>query len=410
MRILYLTPRIPYPPNKGDKVRTFNTLRYLSRRHSVTLVSLVDHGDSVEHLAPLRALCDEVVLIDNGLAGARTRAGLALVLGKSASEGFFGKGSMRRTVASLCEHRSFDTILVMSSALAQYLPDAGREHRVVDVVDVDSDKWRQFATNTAPPLSWLFRLESRRVARLESELAHCADALVFISIPERETYRHHQRTEVPTFVVPVGVDTTHFAPSTPPCGFIPPRLLFTGALDYRPNIDALQWFMRSILPLIRLEIPAIRLIAVGHRPSPAVRRLARRHPVDLEIRGSVPDIRPFFAEATVFVAPLRLGRGMKVKILEAMAMGTAIVGTSVAAAGIDVRSDREVLIADSAESFARAVVKLLQDDAYRLQLAGAARRKIEALYTWEAPLAAMEQVLTPPRAPQATTDSPEYPA
>jgi len=397
MRVLYLTPRLPYPPNRGDTARTFNILRFLARRHAVTLVSLVDRADTAADLGPLRRWCREVRLVPNPATFAAVRGALALLRGHPVSVGYFGRHPMHHAVASVVEHGAFDAVLVMSSALAQYLPACRDMRRVVDMVDVDSEKWRQFARHSPAPARWLYAVEAERIARIESALVDQADALVVVSPVELDLYRRLRRSDGSIRVVGDGVDASWFAPP-PPVESAGARLLFTGALDYRPNIDAVSWFVTAILPEIRRHVPDVRFTAVGHRPVASLLTLAGRSRGQLEIFGSVPDIRPYFSGASVYVAPLRMGRGVKVKMLEAMAMGMPIVGTAVAAEGLAIRHGVELLRADSAADFAAAVVEVLRDGAKRRALAAQARRTVERDFRWEAQLAPLDDILAPPAA------------
>ncbi len=393
MRLLVVTPRVPFPPNKGDKVRTFHVLRHLAERHRLTVVTLVDQGDDVGDLGVLHSLTEQLLLVDNPLPAALARAGLALLRGDSASVGFFGNAAMRRAVEKALAQGRFDAMLVMSSALAQYLPRGAGLRRIIDVVDVDSEKWRQLAARGRAPMRWVHDVEARRVAALERSLPEVAEAVTFVSREERDFYRSRRASEVAGHVVANGVDSRCFSPFPAPAVDAPPRLLFTGALDYEPNVDALEWFVTEVLPSVREGVAAVRLTAVGHRPSRRVRRLADGHPDMLEVFGSVPAVQPHYEGATLFVAPLRMGRGVKVKVLEAMAMAMPTVGTSIAVEGLTARHGEHLLVADSAADFAASVLTLLGDPPRRARLGRAARRLVEDDYRWETNLAGLEAIL-----------------
>lgn len=378
MRVLYLTHRVPYPPDRGDKVRSHHILRRIAARHDVTLVSPVDDPRDLDGLDVLRGICRDVTLLGNERRSAQIRAIRSIARGASASEGYFDPPGMRGVVARLADTAPFDAAWASSSAMAQFLPLVRAGRTVVDVVDVDSEKWRQFASFSPPPRRWIYALEARRVRALEQRLD--ADDLVFVSPEEAATFAAIAPGR-PVSVIPDGVDPAFLAA---PRGERPGRseILFTGTMDYLPNEDAALFFLRAILPLVRREVPAASFTVVGRNPTGALRRAASQT-TGARVTGAVPDMRPHLGSADLVVVPLRMGRGVKVKMLEAMAMGLPIVASPIAVEGLAVTPGVDVVVANSPGDFADAVVHLLRDPARAGQIGEAARRLVEGRYRWE---------------------------
>jgi sugar transferase (PEP-CTERM/EpsH1 system associated) len=262
---------------------------------------------------------------------------------------------------------------------------------VVDLVDVDSQKWLDYAERDRGPRAWLYRTEGRRLRRLEQGLPDWARAVTLVSEAEAEVYRRI-RPGSAALAVTNGVDLETFRPdlSAPEHGCV-----FVGALDYRPNVDGACWFCRAVWPEVRRRVPA-RLALVGRRPAPAVRRLGREPGV--EVIGPVADVRPYLARAAVVVAPLRIARGVQNKVLEALAMGKAVVASPQALEGLRAEPGVHVLAASTPQEWAEAVARLLGDEPLRRQLGAAGRRYVEGHHRWEVCLEPFAEVLGLPRA------------
>jgi len=251
----------------------------------------------------------------------------------------------------------------------------------MDLVDVDSAKWAQYAQRAAFSTNLLYGREARVVGRLEREALRRCDAVVLVSRTECDLLAPGDERVVP---VGNGVDTSYFTvPRRRTEG--PATLVFTGTMDYRPNVEGVCWFAERVWPRLRQQVSELRFIIVGRDPTPAVRRLAERP--GIEVTGTVPDVRPYLAEATVAVCPLRIARGVQNKVLEAMASALPVVATHEALVGLDVQPGREVLEANSPEQWLDALVGLIGDERTRQQIGRQARRCVEQRYTWEAQLA-----------------------
>jgi sugar transferase (PEP-CTERM/EpsH1 system associated) len=382
MRILYLAHRVPYPPNKGDKIRSYHHVRHLAERHDVHLLAFFDAPEDAQWSGPLQEFCREVVLVPLSKASALARGVSALARGQSLSQGYFRSRAMQRAIAGALSTGTFDVAWAFSSAMAQYLTAVNAPRTVADFVDVDCEKWRQFGHDARGFLRQAYLLEASRLRTFEARIGRRVDHVLFVSGLEADLFHSFCPEARSVRVIPNGVDTEYFKPSAiAPCTRLP-TVLFTGALDYKPNIDAVLFFARDVLPLVRRELPDVRFLAVGHRPAGRLLREALRYDGALQIVGSVPDIRPYFHEARVYAAPLRLGRGVQNKVLEAMAMRVPIVASPLAVAGLNVEPGRHVLLADTAQQFAVAVLTLLRDPARGCRLADAAERLVETQHRW----------------------------
>lgn len=385
--VLFLAHRIPFPPNKGDKIRSFNLLRTLSARCKVHLGAFVDDPDDWKHAESLRPWCAELKLIPLRRIPAAASAILALGGAEPLTVLMYRSAEMQRWVDRILQGRPISTVVVFSSAMARFLRGSGFAGRtIVDFVDVDSDKWAQYARKARGPLAWLYRREARTLLRFEQEVAAAAAASVFVSDAEAALFRSlAPETAARTFSSRNGVDVAYFNPAESFPNPYPPdiqAILFGGAMDYRANVDAVDWFAREILARVRAEIPRAQFYIVGSRPARAVHSLAALEGVT--VTGSVPDMRPYLAHAKVAIAPLRTARGVQNKVLEALAMNCPVVATSAAARGLDDAEVPGLVSADGEAEFARAVLAQLRDARAR----GEARREyICKHYDWATNLA-----------------------
>ena len=394
-RLLFLVHRIPYPPTKGDKVRSYNLLKYLARRYRVHLGAFVDDAADFAHAPALRELCEECHLVRLNPALARVKSLIGLASGEPLTLPYYRSASMSRWVKQVLRATPVDGVLVFSSAMAQYVMSATGVNRVADLVDVDSDKWRQYAATQRWPYSAIYRRESRALLRYEREIANRFDATVFVSAAEAGLFRQlAPETADKVWHVNNGVDGDYFSPErtyADPYGGGERVLVFTGAMDYWPNVDAVVSFARGVFPAILRGSPGARFYIVGARPAAEVRRLAELPGV--RVTGAVPDIRPYLAHAKLAVAPLRLARGVQNKVLEAMAMATPVLASPQAAEGIEARVGKELLVAAGETEFVREALRLLQrDSASAIGVAGRARAL--ASYAWEGSLSRFERLLT----------------
>ncbi len=394
--LLLLIHRIPYPPNKGDKIRSYHLLKHLARHYRVHLATFVDDPDDWQYVPHVQALCASSHFAAMKPLVARVKSLGALLKNRSLSLEYYRDKSVERWVKQTVAAHGIERVLVFSSAMAQYADPYRAARRVVDFVDVDSDKWRQYAEKKSFPMSWLYQYEAQRLLSYERQVARDYDASLFVSAPEAELFRQlAPESSVKIGHFSNGVDTDYFSPHdnhVSPYAAGERALVFTGAMDYWPNVDAVQWFCDEVFPQLRTRFPELRFYIVGSRPSPAVQALGQQPGV--KVTGTVPDVRPYIAHAAVAVAPLRIARGIQNKVLEAMAMATPVVVSPQALEGIDAVPGSELVLAEDAAAFADAVATLLTGlDSAASAIGQAARAKVQNQYSWSSNLACIGENL-----------------
>ena len=394
--LLFLTQRIPYPPIKGEKIRAYRMLCHLARRHEVHLGTLIDDPRDWQHVETVRALCKAAYFapLDRRVATPACLAGL--LTGEALSVRFFRNRGLRDWVTRTLDTVRPDVVFVCSGNMAPYVLDhRHRGLRIVDLVDVDSEKWRAYGARTGGPMGWVYRREARLMLALERRIAGSSDATVFVSEAEAALFRSLMPGPADRSLgISNGVDFDYFDPAVTrgaPFDAGVANFVFTGTMDYKPNTDAAVWFARAILPVIRRSLPGAVFHVVGASPSAEVRRLARIGGV--RVTGRVADVRPYMAHATACVAPLRIARGIQNKVLEAMAMGKPVIVTPEALEGIEAAPDAEVVLAYDADGIAAAAVALARAPDAAARIGRAARRRIEADYAWDGRLAALDDAL-----------------
>lgn len=366
--LLFLCHRIPYPPNKGDKIRSFHILKFLAERYRLFLGTFIDDPADRLHVATLREYCTDLHVVNINPGRQRLVSLNGFLRGEALSLPYYRDAGLARWVDSIRQRERPGIAFAYSSPMAQYLVGAVWQgiRRVVDFVDVDSEKWRAYAAMKSWPASYVYAREATRLQAYERRIAREVEACVFVSRDEARLFEQLRGAAGDTVggvhAVNNGVDLAYFSagvnlPNPYPAGV--PVLVFTGAMDYWANVDAVCWFAHAILPLIRQRLPAAQLWIVGTRPTDAVKALAEVSGVT--VTGAVDDIRAYIAHASVAVAPMRIARGVQNKVLEAMALGRPIVGTSAAFEGLDIEPRYRSLAANDAESFAKRCLSLLED-------------------------------------------------
>ncbi|HEY2908713.1 MAG TPA: TIGR03087 family PEP-CTERM/XrtA system glycosyltransferase [Gemmataceae bacterium] len=380
-RVLYLTHRVPFPPDKGDRIRNYHVLRQLARRHCVWLACLADEPIANETSVELNRLCERVTVVPVS-PGRWLRAGTSLLRGHSISEGAFAERGLRQAIRAWTQETHFAAALVSASSLAPYLrmPELAAVPKLVDLVDVDSQKWSDFADYARGPKRWLYRLESRRVRKLERDFPKWTRAVAVVSQAEADVFDAFAGTGAAT-VAANGVDLDYFSISRESKTSAHPSCVFVGAMDYWPNVDGAVWFAREVWPRLRVQLPDAEFRIVGRKPTPEVQRLTEIPGV--QVIGSTPDVRSFVAEASVVVVPLRLARGIQNKVLEAMAMGKAVVAAPPALAALKTEPGTHLLEAESPEEWIEALTGLFTNPQRRRELGLAARQYVKRHHHWE---------------------------
>ena len=407
MRILYLCHRVPYPPDKGDKIRAFHQIQALSRRHQVHLLTLADSG--VPDLSKLYSLCERVEVFPIDRRAAYARAALGALRPRPLTLSFFESADMHARVRELARGERFDMILVYSSAMAPYAEPFAGVPAVLDMVDVDSAKWEQYARFAPLPMRPVYALEARRLQAYEASLAERFERVVLTTGNETRLFKSFAPA-ARAVTIPNGVDFEFFQPMGLP-RTAHPTLVFTGQMDYFANVDGVTWFARSVFPRLRQRFPKLEFLIVGRSPAPAVRALGEIPGV--VVTGAVGDVRPFLERAWAFVAPLRIAQGVQNKVLEAMAMHVPVVCSDKVLAGLiegGFRAGRDVLAAADEPEWEAHVATLLDDRQQGGEtgdrLAESARQRLSISYRWSANLERLDTLLGEAAAQRGAAASP----
>lgn len=393
--ILYLVHRLPYPPNKGDKVRSYHLLRHLQKQHRVFLGTFVDHPDDEAHVATLASMCPDlhVERLNPTLAKLKSLGGL--VQGEALSLAFYRSSGLRRWVRGVAAAQPLQASVVFSSAMAQYAqPLLPSVPMLVDFVDVDSAKWTAYVAQHRWPMSWVYAREGRELLAYERAVTAQSQQAFFVT-PNEVALFTQAAPECSDKVASLcnGVDAEFFTPDRSlPNPFVgnTHAIVFTGAMDYWPNVDAAVWFATEVLPKLRQRQAGLTFYIVGRDPAPKVLALAGEHVV---VTGTVPDVRPYLQHAAVVVAPLRVARGIQNKILEAMAMAQPVVTVSSCAEAIGASRDEGLFRADTTEDFASVVEDLLAAPSTGRYLGEQARRHVLEHFSWDAHLSGIDRFI-----------------
>lgn len=391
--LLFLAHRIPYPPDRGDKIRAFHLLKHLARNHRIHLIAFADDPRDMAHRDALAEWTATCTILPR--TKPKWRAGLeALATGKPISLTAFADDAMTQAVGKVLGKPALDSIFVFSGQMAQYLPRDSHCRIVMDFCDMDSAKFAAYARAGSGPMRWLMAREERLLQAFESDVAARVDASLFVSAAEAALFAQATGHDALT-VVENGIDTDRFDPDAAfePVDLGPQAIVFTGQMDYPPNVEAVSWFADTVWPTVLAQNPAARFAIVGRAPVDAVSRLAERP--GITVTGEVADVRGWLAAASVAVAPLRVARGVQNKVLEAMAMARPVLASAQAAEGID--HDGTIRVADDAAGFAAAIEAIFADPTAGAALGRSARQRVRQRYGWEARLAPLDAILDPAR-------------
>jgi sugar transferase (PEP-CTERM/EpsH1 system associated) len=388
--LIFLAHRLPYPPDKGDKIRSWRMLSHLAERFRVHLGAFIDDKRDAAYLDELRGICASLYCPVIEPIRARLKSAAALATGQSLTERYYQDRRMTRWVAETMARYRPEHSFVFCSAMAPYLMPYRFARSVIDMVDADSEKWTQYAAASRFPANLLYRREGKAVLQLERRASGRFGRTLFISPAEAALFlRRAPEAKSRVMAVGNGVDLDHFNPArqfASPYAQGSRSLVFTGAMDYRPNIGAVLWFANEVMPLLRGAVPGLEFWIVGSNPGNRVRRLERDR--DIRVTGRVADIRPYLAHADAAVAPLRIARGVQNKVLEAMSMARPVVVSPQALEGISLKSGEEALMASNAKDFAACLLRILRGEAPGL--GARARFRVEADYRWESKLAPLD--------------------
>ncbi len=391
--ILFLAHRVPWPPNRGDKIRSFNFLQKLTEAAPVHLACFADDKSEASASDPIKeklASC-EIVIRDKP----QWKSGIeALTSGKAVSLSSFESGALTGSIKQIIRNNQIDCIFVFSGQMAQYVPADFYGRFIMDFADVDSAKFESYGAAGFGPMAWINRREGKLLKTFEEQIAKRADKSLFVSEKEAEFFRQrsglgHDKVSA----VGNGIDLNLYNSATaisiqkPTSG---PMIIFTGQMDYRPNVEAVQSFAKEVMPIVLAEHSDACFVIVGRAPTESVRSLHGRGGVI--VTGAVPDIQQWLKAADIVVAPLRIARGVQNKVLEAMAMGKPVVASAAAAEGIAAQHGKHFLIAKSAAEEAQQVSQLIKDRPFADQLGDAAKQLIHSCYSWDSQLSNLHEI------------------
>jgi sugar transferase (PEP-CTERM/EpsH1 system associated) len=392
MKLLWVKAGGLLPPDMGGKIRSYNILKQLARRHEITLFTFYPEHPNDQHLRP-NSIFTKIVPVPLPLPPRRSLGeylsfARMMAAGRPVTIDKFLSPEVRRRYAELLTSSTFDVVicdfLVPGSLMHWHTPPP----TILFTHNVEAQVWeRHYKVTTNPIMKAACWLEARALAVAERRYVELADHVLAVSENDRAFFLQYVAPDRVS-VIATGVDTEYFQPSPTPEQ--PDTLVFTGTMDWMPNEDGVAYFIDKIFPLIRHEIPAAAFWAVGRRPPRRIQALASGN---VTVTGAVDDIRPYLGKAAICVVPLRSGSGTRIKIFEAMAMGKAVVSTTMGAEGLPVQHGENIILADDPADFARQVVQLLRDPQRRAQLGQAARQLVDQHYGWPSVAAHFDQII-----------------
>jgi polysaccharide biosynthesis protein PslH len=395
MKILLLSPWLPWPANDGGRIRILETLRYLSRRHSVTLITSVYKAEDLQHKAPVQEFCEHlfVTVLSNGTGAVTSRLSRGVLRKRPLIQSFYYDASVAQQVRDVTGRVPYDVIQIEFPFLAPYLQAVAPQNRAKKILSMHNIESLRFKRELE-----LAQWGKRRLLLLgdyfffpawEERALGRFDGIVAVSEIERSWIQRHA-PQATVQLAPNGVDTAYFSPASSNTPARRPYIAFTGVMDYPPNVDAACWLCNEILPVLQRNHPDLAVRIIGKNPSPQVLELAKRRGV--EVTGTVSDIRPHVAGALALVVPLRSGGGTRLKILEAMALARPVIATSVGAEGLEVTPGKDILIADDVQQFVEHVEFLMRSTEAPASLGTAGRRLVLEKYDWRKCLSGLEDL------------------
>lgn len=389
MNILFICHRLPFPPNRGGKIRPFNMIRHLSQKHTVVVASLAESEAELQAGAGLKEHCSEVIaeVVPKPVRWQQAFAALPTVTPSSVA--YFWSSKLNQRIQQRAADMQFDAVFVHCAFVACYAINLPVTARVLDFGDLDSAKWQAYSQYRWFPLSIGYGLEAMKLRRYEQKVARSVHSCTVTTQGEMDEFET-LGVQVPCTVIPNGVDTEYFSPgfqAAPQTS----EIVFLGRMDYFPNIDGIVRFVNEIFPLVRRQIPEATLRIVGSSPGRRVRNLT--HIPGVSVTGSVPDVRPYLSNAAVAIAPLRIARGTQNKVLECMSMGVPVVITPQVARGVQAIPERHLLVANSPEDFVQRILEILWNAKLRENLSLAGRNQIEQAHSWPHSMGILDAVL-----------------
>ncbi len=398
-RALLLVHRIPYPPDKGDKIRSWRLFQFLAARFDLSLGCFVDDPHDMQHCAFLRGQCEAAHFVPLNPFWARLKSAKGFLTGEALSLPFYQSTAMQKWLAEQVREKPFDLAVGFSSSMAPYLQDNTiAKIRMMDLVDADSDKWRQYAAEKSFPMGLIYQREANLLAKTEAAISQWANQSFLITPEEAGLVQNLPQAAVDKIDYwRNGVDTDYFSPHAEFAGKAQRSdLIFTGAMDYWANEQAVLWFVENVWPILRDKRPQMKFSIVGARPGPLLQKLNDEN--SIRVTGRVADIRPWLAQAKIAIAPLRIARGVQNKVLEAMAMGRPVIASDDAASGLEreAKACFQIVANGNGEdvgAWVRAIDSMLNDETKAEALGRKGREFVEGHYSWDAQLGRLSAAL-----------------
>jgi sugar transferase (PEP-CTERM/EpsH1 system associated) len=394
MKLLMLTPRFPYPPRRGDTLRSWGEIVFLSQHHDIWLACIDQKTPRPAHLQHVRHFCRDVTVVPRGRLVALSRGVRSWLNGASLTQGYFSDSALRDIVAGWSRSIRFDAVLTYSSAMGDYAACVGGGRKVLDLVDVDSCKWQRYAERRSFPRNLLYESEAHRLAAYEEHLIDAHDVSLLVN--EREKAKLAERADLSRIGVLrtcIDIDRYRASAARSAAGRVTqqPIIGTIASMFYPPNVEGVLWFSRHVWPVIRRAVPNARWLIVGNKPVRKIRRL--HNPPHVVVTGFVEDIRPTLHSMRVYVCPIHSDLGVQSKLVVAMAAGKACVVTPQAAEGVDFTNDPPFIVAREAHTFAESVLAVLRDDALACKLGVRAHEVAKRHYQIRDQLALLDQFL-----------------
>lgn len=398
LNIVYLAHRVPYPPNKGEKLRTYHQIKdFVANGAQVTVLCTVETDLDIAYCEQLERMHPVCQVRYHRASSRLIRYFRAFVVNCAISESFFYSSQLLKDLQGSLSTTSVDAILCTASSMAPYI-DKSRRYlssktlTIMDFMDLDSYKWQQYADHAGLVMASVYQREAEKVAALEKAVAERFDAALLVAEPETALFRASQpQAKCRILTVGNGIDGHEFSPAVSPMELAPPRLLFVGVMDYAPNVDAVLWFYEHVWAAVRRRWPGATFTIAGMNPTPAIQALARDE--GIRVTGYVDEILPYFQQSTLFVAPFRIARGLQNKILQAMACGLPVIATTVGAEGIAADDSVDILIADSAARYLQTIEALTTHPLRYAAVRREALATIRRVYSWHQQLAPLRALI-----------------
>ena len=399
-RVLVLAHRLPYPPDRGDRIRSYHILRTLCDKFDLAIACTSDESVWLQQHQLLSTMARRVAIMPISSRWSTLRSIWAMLCGNCATSAFYYRTGLAQQILQWHEQDPVDAILTYCTGMISYARTLTHRHminantitkrprHIIDLVDVDSLKWQSFSRHSWAPMRWAYATEARRLQRIEAGTYDAFDGIAVTTQAEANAYQNHIDSTKQVTVIKNGVDLEYFRPTPDPDNN---TIAFVGVLNYWPNTEGVCWFVRCVMPLLRQLQPKTRFLIVGRHPTQKIRDLDREQ--GISVIGSVPDIREYLSQASVVIAPLLIARGIQNKILEAMACAKAVVCSVGAAEGVDVIDGEHLIVAQTPQQWAKSIGQLFEDRALRARLGQSARQQVEKRYNWSQCLEPMVQLI-----------------